>query len=47
MVDIGEKGEKKTIREYAPGDCPKVARLFCDTVHTVNARDYNSRQLDA
>ena len=28
------------IRNYAPEDCSALARLFYDTVHTVNARDY-------
>lgn len=35
------------IRTYTPTDCPELARLFYDTVHTVNARDYTQPQLDA
>ena len=35
------------IRNYAPEDCPALARLFYDTVHTVNARDYTPEQLEA
>lgn len=35
------------IRGYRPGDCPELLRLFYATVHTVNARDYSPRQLDA
>ena len=35
------------IREYKPDDCPLLAQLFYDTVHTVNARDYTKKQLDA
>lgn len=35
------------LREYRPGDGPALARLFYDTVHTVNARDYTPAQLDA
>jgi len=34
-------------REYKPDDCPLLAQLFYDTVHTVNARDYSEEQLDA
>lgn len=36
-----------TIRTYRPEDCPVLARLFYDTVHTVNAKDYAPAQLDA
>ncbi|OJU09159.1 MAG: GNAT family N-acetyltransferase [Clostridiales bacterium 43-6] len=35
------------IREYKPDDCPLLAQLFYDTVHTVNAKDYTEEQLDA
>ena len=35
------------LRNYHPDDCPVLARLFYDTVHTVNARDYSREQLDA
>ena len=35
------------IRTYTPADCPELARLFYDTVHSVNARDYTQPQLDA
>ncbi|WP_196598024.1 GNAT family N-acetyltransferase [Pectinatus frisingensis] len=35
------------IREYRPADCPLLAQLFYDTVHTVNAKDYAEDQLDA
>ena len=35
------------IRPYRSPDCPELARLFYDTVHTVNARDYTPAQLDA
>lgn len=33
------------IREYTPSDCPELAELFYDTVHTVNAQDYTKEQL--
>jgi len=35
------------IREYKADDCPLLAQLFYDTVHTVNAKDYTKEQLDA
>ena len=35
------------LRIYAEADCPELARLFYDTVHTVNAKDYGQKQLDA
>lgn len=39
--------EKVKIREYKSDDCPVMAKLFYDTVHTVNAKDYTKDQLDA
>lgn len=36
-----------TLREYASRDCPQLAALFFETVHTVNAGDYTPAQLDA
>lgn len=35
------------LRPYRSADCPALAALFYDTVHTVNARDYTPEQLDA
>ena len=35
------------LRPYAPADCPALAALFYDTVHTVAAADYTPAQLDA
>ena len=35
------------LRAYRPEDCEAMLRLFYDTVHTVNARDYTKEQLDA
>ena len=35
------------LRPYRSEDCPVLAALFYDTVHTVNARDYTPEQLDA
>jgi len=35
------------IRTYEDSDLEAIAKLFYDTVHTVNARDYSAEQLDA
>lgn len=35
------------IREYQPEDCAALAKLFYDTVHSVNAKDYTPPQLAA
>ncbi|MBO5129865.1 MAG: GNAT family N-acetyltransferase [Oscillospiraceae bacterium] len=35
------------MREYRSSDCPELAKLFHNTVHTVNAADYTTAQLDA
>ena len=35
------------LRPYRTQDCPALAGLFYDTVHTVNARNYTPPQLDA
>lgn len=35
------------LRQYMETDCAELARLFYDTVHTVNAKDYTREQLDA
>ena len=34
------------IRNYQSADCPEIAGLFYDTVHTVNAKDYTQEQLN-
>lgn len=34
------------IRRYQPSDCEDLARLFYDTVHRVNAKDYTEEQLN-
>lgn len=39
--------ESLHLRPYRPEDCPELARLFYDTVHTVNAADYSPEQLSA
>ncbi len=35
------------IRAYQPADCKTLTELFYNTVHTVNAKDYTKKQLDA
>lgn len=35
------------IRKYQSSDCRKLAELFYNTVHTVNAKDYTQKQLNA
>ena len=35
-----------TIRKYKPGDCTAMVKLFYDTVHKINGRDYTKEQLD-
>ena len=40
-------GEKMELREYKPSDCVHMVKLFYDTVHSVNAKDYTPPQLDA
>ena len=36
-----------TLRDYEHRDCPILARIFYETVHTVNRRDYTQAQVDA
>ena len=35
------------IREYQSSDCEELTKLFYNTVHMVNAKDYTEEQLDA
>lgn len=39
--------QKMTLREYKTSDCKYIYKLFYNTVHSVNAKDYTQRQLDA
>ena len=32
------------LRKYVKTDCVELAKLFYDTVHTVNAKDYTQEQ---
>lgn len=34
------------LRRYQQSDCEELAKLFYNTVHTVNAKDYTKKQLD-
>lgn len=35
------------IRKYKTEDCEQIVKLFFDTVHNINAKDYTKKQLDA
>lgn len=35
------------IRNYQPSDCAELTRLFYNTVHIVNVKDYTEEQLNA
>jgi putative acetyltransferase len=35
------------LRRYSESDCEEISQLFCDTIRSVNAKDYSERQLDA
>lgn len=35
------------LRKYRAADCPELAELFYDTVHSVNRADYTEEQVDA
>lgn len=34
------------LRRYAPSDCEDLAKLFYNTAHTINAKDYTKEQLN-
>lgn len=34
------------LREYITSDCEQLAKLFFQTVHSINAKDYTKEQLD-
>lgn len=44
---MGINGGKMKLRNYQTEDLPVLARLFYDTVHSVNRRDYTAAQCDA
>lgn len=35
------------LREYHSEDCTEIMQLFYETIHSVNAADYDQNQLDA
>lgn len=39
--------ESIKIRQYEIYDCMKISKLFYETVHNINAKDYNEKQLNA
>lgn len=38
---------KITIRSYSETDAPYLTAIYFHTIHTINARDYSPKQLDA
>ena len=40
-------GKKMQLREYKTSDCEQLAKLFFQTVHSVNVKDYTREQLGA
>jgi N-acetylglutamate synthase-like GNAT family acetyltransferase len=44
---LADKDMPFTIREFKPEDTNSIVRLFYDTVHTINARDYSREQINA
>ena len=44
---LGEGAGAFTLGLYRPGDLEELVRLFYETVHTVNPRDYTREQVDA
>ncbi len=47
LIDMAYCIDNLVIRKYRPSDARSTARLFYETVHAVNARDYTEEQLDA
>ena len=47
VVNQNLLGKKMLLRNYQSCDCEKLAALFYQTVHCVNARDYTEEQLNA
>ncbi len=35
------------VRRYHDGDAKTIAEIYYNTIHTINAKDYNQEQLDA
>lgn len=47
LIDSNYDVGKPEVKPLSGSDLDAAAKLFCDTVHAVNARDYTSEQLDA
>ena len=47
LIDNSYDIDEPEVRPLSGNALDTAARLFCDTVHTVNARDYTPEQLDA
>ena len=47
LIDENYDTGKLEIEPLSDNDLEAAARLFCDTVHEINARDYTSEQLEA
>ena len=43
---LKEQIYKMIIRKYRNEDCAEMYELFCNTVHSINAKDYTKEQLD-
>lgn len=46
MYIQNQEEEQVIIRKYQPLDCEEITKLFYNTVHTINAKDYTKEQLD-
>lgn len=46
LIIRGSEVNKLIIRKYRSSDCERIARLFYETVHSVNAKYYSPEQLD-
>lgn len=46
MLNRENKKGQMVIREYKSSDCEEIIRLFYNTVHFVNSKDYNEKQLN-
>lgn len=47
LIKDKEPCRRLSIRGYRLADCQRLTELFYNTVHVVNAKDYDKKQLDA
>jgi putative acetyltransferase len=47
VAEAAARAPAVRIRPWRRGDVPPIARLYYETVHTVNARDYSPSQIQA